>query len=176
MTDWRGLIIVKEIQHKSSDGRVLWEDRNLHNLLHTSGEEFILKSLFVGGKDNNNFIPNNYYFGLDARSTLAVGDTMTTIATDGGEPSANGYIRQEVASLGQFAVGLSGGVNQASTPIITFTAAAGPWGPVSNLFLTTSSGNSGYLIASVPLSQALTVNSGETVSVRMGLSLRDCPV
>jgi hypothetical protein len=90
------------------------------------------------------------------------------------EPSANGYERIALSSSGVFNVSLQGAHYRADGPIVSFAATSGSWGPIRNLFLTTQSDNNGVLIASVPLSQTITVNMGEAVNMRMGLSLKDC--
>lgn len=169
---WSGLVKVLHIQHLSSSGEVIWEDRNLKNVFHTEGEAFVLNSVFSGGNNPNSFIPDNYYFGLDNRATPSAGDTMSDIV---GEPTVNGYFRQSVSSTSQFTVSIVEGVNQANGPIIQFSASGGSWGPVRQLFLTNSAGVSGDLIATVALSTEITVEDGESVNMRMGLSLRDCP-
>jgi hypothetical protein len=166
---WHGLMKLLEIKHLSADGDVLWKSENIRNILHTSGEEFMLTSLFSDAST----IPTDYVFGLDNRLTVAAADTMTDVSLV--EPAGNGYFRQAVASDGQFVISVVNGVNRASGPIITFSAAGGSWGPVRNLFLTDQPDSSGFLIASVPLAQVLTVADGESVSMRMALSLRDCP-
>lgn len=166
------LMRVIELTHYGKNGEVLYRDKNLTNIFHTSGEEFILKAIFTG----ETAVPSSYYFGLDDRVSLSADDTMSTIQTEGDEPATNGYVRQAVASTGEFSVTLIDGVNQAQGPIISFVAVDGDWGPVSNLFLSTKSDNTGYLLASIPLAQTVTISDGETISMRMGLSLRDCPL
>lgn len=170
---WNGLITIVQIQHLDKNGKCLWEDNNLRNMLHYGGEQFVLTAIFSSGNTTaTTTIPDNYYFGLDTRSTLAAADDMSAIT---GEPSINGYARQSVSSTGQFVVSFVGGVYQAKSPILTFTASTGPWGPVKNLFMTNKSDNSGYLISSAPLSQTITVAAGESVTMRLAMSLRDCP-
>jgi hypothetical protein len=162
--DWHGLLTILEISH-IRDGKVIWQDKNLRNLFHTTGEEFMLKALFEGLA-----LPAAYYLGLDNRSAIDVADTMTDLVD---EPSVNGYLRQSVDYDG-FTVSLNSGVNRALSPIVTFMASGGSWGPVRNLFLTNESDDSGYLIASVPLSASATLNPGDNITMRMGLSLQDC--
>ena len=170
--DWNGLVKILEIEHINIKGEILWSQKNLYNVFHTAGEQFVLSAVFSGGV-NNTIIPYNYYFGLDNRSTIAAGDTMSTIVA---EPNNNGYGRIGLSSSGVFTVVLPvGGTHyRANGPIISFLANGGSWGPVSNLFLTTQPNNTGVLIASVPLTQTVTVNTGEVVNMRMGLTLKDC--
>jgi hypothetical protein len=166
-------IEILEIKHTDKYGKVLWESHNLPNMLHVTGEQFMLLATFVGGTTNT-YIPASYYFGLDNRVTLAAADTLATTAVS--EPSTYGYGRASVSSTGQFSVSLAmTGHNLATSPIVTFSAIGGTWGPVRNMFLATTANNSGYLIASVALLSSMTLNSGEQLSARIGLGLKDCP-
>jgi len=169
-SNWNGLVKILEVEHLSKEGDVLWKSENLYNILHTTGEQYILEVVFDGTT-----IPTTYFFGLDNRVSLEASDTMLTIATEGNEPTINGYIRQGVLSAGEFVVALNSGIFQASSPIVSFRALDGPWGPVKNLFFTTQADNSGFLVASVPLGEEIIVADGQIVNFRMGLALRDCP-
>jgi hypothetical protein len=168
-TNWNGLMKVLEIRHETKDGKLLWKEENLYNLLHTEGEEFILRALFLGQP-----IPANYYLGLDNRITLDVGDDQSTAITNG-EPTVNGYVRQSVVS-DIFTISInSNGFNQANSPIVSFQASGGSWGPVRNIFLTNVADASGFLIASAPLTSTIIVSDSEIVSMRLGMALKDCP-
>ena len=165
--NWQGIMKVLEIQHLSKTGKVLWEDKNLLNLLHTEGEGYILDVVFGGG-----IIPDTYYLGLDNRDTIAASDTPDDLIT---EPIGNGYTRQPVLSSGEFTFALTtGGFIQAQTPIVTFIASGGSWGPVNNLWLTTEADNTGLLISTVSLTSEVTLLDGERVTMRLGLGMRDC--
>lgn len=167
------VIQILDIYHKDKDGNILWEAHNLPNMLHIVGEEFMLKAVFTGGVTNT-FIPANYYFGLDNRVALVAADTLATTAVT--EPTTNGYARVPVSSTAQFTVAIAmTGHNVASSPLVTFQAVGGNWGPVTNLFMATTINNTGYLIASVPLLSTQTVTAGNTLSGRIGLGLKDCP-
>jgi hypothetical protein len=165
------LLKVIEIQH-IRDGKVIWEDKNLYNTLHTLAEQYFLSVLFGGVTP-----PANYFMGLDNRGTITVDDTMESLVD---EPTANGYLRQQVSSssgwnIQQVTINETN-IYQAIGSIITFQANGGSWGPVNNLFMTTTSDNSGVLLASVILSQEVTLNSGDSINMRMSLSLRDAPL
>lgn len=163
---WYGLVKILEIQHVR-DNKVIWEDKNILNTLHVGGELFILSCAF----DNDGTLPPaNYYFGLDNRATVSVDDTMSEIED---EPVGNGYLRAAVSSSGQFTTELIGGAFRATSQILTFTATGLGWGPVSNLFLSSTSDNSGILIATTQLSVPVTLASGDALNLRMGLSLQD---
>ena len=156
------LLTILNIKHIRNN-QVIWEASNLKNILHTQGEEYILKAAFSGES------VASFFFGLDARDTLAAEDEMTDLVN---EPSENGYNRQSIAA--DFEVSIdSGGFNRAVSPIVAFAAAGGDWGPVKNLFFTDKEDNSGLLIASVALGTNLTVTDGDTISMRMALSLQD---
>lgn len=164
--DWHGLVKILEIQH-IRDGKVIWEEKNLHNTLHVGGELFILTCCF----DNDGSLPPaNYYFGLDNRSSVTADDLMTDLVD---EPSTNGYLRAAVSSAGQFTVDVLSGVYRATSQIVTFSATGGGWGPVSNLFLATTTDDSGILIASTPLSNTITLTNGDAINMRMALALQD---
>lgn len=159
---------VAEIQHVRN-GRVIWEDRNLYNTLHSGGEQFLLQCLFATGDAS---VPDSYYLGLDARTSIDVVDTMADLED---EPSENGYIRQALGSDGGWTISQVSDVYRAIGNIITFSADGGSWGPVTNLFLTNRIDDDGILIASVLLSSELTLNDGDSINMRMSLSLRDYP-
>src|SRR4051812_4705254 len=106
-SDWRGLIKIVEVVHRSRTGEGLWKANNLRNMLHSGGEQFMLNALFVGGKSSNAYIPTNYYFGLDNRTSLSALDEMGDIVS---EPNVFGYSRQSVSSLNTFQVALAAGI------------------------------------------------------------------
>ena len=170
---WNGLITVQEINLTNEKGEVLWENKNLKNMLHLQGDQFILNALFLGGVTNT-YIPSSYYFGLDNRISLAASNTMSNISS-GGEPAIHGYSRNAVASVGAFTVSLVSGVYQAQCPILVYSASGGSWGPIRNLFMTNKSDYSGVLISSVALGQIITVSSGNSINLKMGMALKDCP-
>lgn len=169
--DWPGLMQILWVEHVR-DGEVLYREENILNKLHFLGEEFLLKALFAGGNTPNTFIPDQYYIGLDARPTISVDDTMEDLV---GEPFVNGYTRQPCSSLNGFTIDVVGGVHRATSQIVTFTASGGGWGPMLNIFLSDKQNTTGVLISSALLSSPVTVISGDSVNMRMALSLRYCP-
>jgi hypothetical protein len=110
--------------------------------------------------------------GLDDRATITTDDLITDLSN---EPINNGYLRAAVSSSGSFSVDVLNGVYRATSQIVTFTATGSGWGPVKNLFLTTTADNSGVLLASSPLSNTITLAGGDAVNMRMALALQDCP-
>ena len=170
MNNWNGILRIIEIQHRNSKGEILWEDKNILNILHQDGEEFVLRAAFTGGQVST-IIPENYYLGLDNRATVVAANTMDDLI---GEPSVTrGYERQAVGSSGDFAINFQTDHYVATSPIVAFRADE-TWGPVRNLFITDQSDNTGYLIASAVLTSAIEVNAGESVTMRIGMQLRTC--
>lgn len=165
------LIGIDSIQHLDCQNNIKWEAKNLLNTLHYSGEEFVLRSVFIGGKADNAYIPNFYYFGLDNRPSLSASDVMSSLIS---EPTLNGYLRIPISSSDEFSLGTSGSNKKINSPIVTFQATGGSWGPVRNLFLTDKPDGSGYLISSVYLGSSITVLAGESINLRLGIVLKDC--
>jgi hypothetical protein len=159
---------IVDLVHRDASGRVIFESTNIHNMVHGSGEEFMLGVLFSGEA-----VPDLYYMGLDSRSAPSSSDLMGDLESS--EPSSNGYERQSVDS-GDFALALnSSGSWQATGPTVLFRATGGSWGPVRNIFLCTGLGyESPVLISSAPIGQDLVVQDGETVTMRMAMSLSGC--
>jgi hypothetical protein len=151
---------ISEIIHFDIDGKELWRMEDIHNVFHVQGEEYFLKALFTGLA-----IPTNYYVGLDNRLNINKADIASGLL---GEPTGGGYTRKTVSSFG--AVYESGKWRVKSTTLI-FNAIGGGWGPVRNAFLTTSTGNSGYLISSVPLQSPRTLTDGQSLSFRYVLAM-----
>lgn len=170
MRDWNGILKIVEIQHIDVDGTVLWEQKNLLNLLHLDGEEFLLRAAFTGGQDST-IIPENYYIGLDNRTTVEADQTVDDLS---GEPTAGGYERQEVSSSGDFSVDFLDDHFQITSPILVFRSTSASWGPVANLFLTTADDDSGYLISTIVLESSISLTPGQNVSIRLAMSFRAC--
>jgi hypothetical protein len=164
--NWRGIMKVLEVRHIRNN-KVIWEDCDLYNMLHAEGQEILLNAVFAGGS-----IPSSYYLGLDNRSSLAVTDNLADLLT---EPSTNGYTRFTASASSDFTISsdISGNFKSQSV-LLTFIAAGGSWGPVKNLFMSSSLDNAGKLISSVALSEALTLVDGDIINLRINLSLTDC--
>jgi hypothetical protein len=165
-TAWRGILKIDQIEHIRK-GEVIWRDENIHNVLHQEGESFLLSVCFA---NDGSILPSNYYFGLDARGTIQITDTISSLFD---EPTAGGYSRIPISSSSQFTIESVNGIYRATSPTIIFTASGVGFGPVSNLFMTTSSDDSGVLISSAALSSAITLASGDTVNLKMSLQLHD---
>lgn len=161
---------VVELKHYSTNGDLLWEQDVVPNIIHAEGELYCLTALFATLVTS---IPSNYYAGLDNRATPARTDTLANLSQ---EPSQNGYARQPLNSGSGFVVSVNNaGVYQATSNVITFVANGGTWGPVKNIFLTTGVDNSGKLISTAALDGQHYLNTGESLTMRLALTLRDFP-
>ncbi len=168
--NWHGLMKIIEICHWDSDGNLIWKENNILNMLHQEGEEFLLKAAFVGGKVST-IIPDFYYIGLDNRLTVRATDTMDNLI---GEPITGGYLRQAVSSSGDFSINFEQNHFIATSPIVAFRATTASWGPASNLFLTDKLDNSGSLISTAILPSPISLDSGQSVTMRIGMQILEC--
>jgi len=172
MSNWHGILKIDEITH-IRDGQVVSQDRNLTNMLHTLGEQFLLKCAFAKGTADTP--PLNYYFGLDGRSTLAFADTVATLS--GVEPTSGGYARQAVSAESGFTFETTGtgpAIYRATCSVVTFSATGNYGLTVKNLFMATNAiAGQGILVASVPLTSALNLVSGDSINVKMSVQLHD---
>lgn len=171
-SNWHGIMKIMEVTHCDSLGKILFYEKNIHNILHNDGEEFILRAAFTGGQIST-VIPDDYYLGLDNRSEIDIIDDMDSLI---GEPQSGGYERQSVSSSGDFAINFEADHYLATSPIVAFRSTSAEWGPVRNLFLTDKNDNTGSLISTAVLSSSLIVSLGDSVTMRIGMQLRDCLV
>jgi hypothetical protein len=167
--NWPGIMKIKEIQHKDSKGNIIWEAFDIPNLLHLEGEQFLLQAAFTGGKTST-IIPEYYYLGLDNRLLVSVEDNVGDLLS---EPSFAGYQRAEIASSNDFAINFEQNHYVATSPIVAFRATTGSWGPVSNLFLTAQVNGSYKLLSTAVLPAAVALDSGESVTMRIGMQIRE---
>lgn len=164
------LLRIEEIKHLDSDGTILWKQEGINNIFHKDGQQFVLSVAFATGAGIT--IPTNYYLGLDNRTTPSLTDILSSLSA---EPTQNGYLRQAVSSANGFSVSVSNDGNyRATSSVATFSASGGAWGPVRNLFLTTSSTSTGYLISSAQLDTPRTVLDGQTLTMRISVGLVNC--
>lgn len=164
MSCWHGVLKIIEVEH-IRDSKVIWSQKDLLNMLHIKGEEFLLTCCF---NNNGSYPPSDYFFGLDNRMVISKEDIMDDLVE---EPVGNSYIRQSRSSNGGFTIETFNNGYRAVSNIMTFSAAGLGWGPVRNIFMATSPDTSGVLVSSVALSQEITLLSGDSVNLRMSLSL-----
>lgn len=169
--NWHGIMKIIEIQHLDSNNNIIWQAKNIYNLLHSEGEQFLLQAAFTGGK-NSTVIPEYYYLGLDNRDPEQV-DVSNDMADLTGEPLSGGYQRVAIPSLGTFAINYDQDHYVATSPIVSFNSLSGTWGPVRNLFLTAPVQTQYKLISTAVLPSPIFLNFGQTVTMRIGLQIRD---
>lgn len=159
---WNGILIIDEFVVHRQD-KVIYEEKNIKNIFHANGQFYFLKILF-----KHLSAPNNYYIGLDNRTTLSLEDTLDSLD---GEPVGKGYIRQNI-SANNFQVNLNQNGNyRVVGPTVTFNATTGSWGPVKNIFLTNaSSGTDGYLVSSARLAEAITLNPPDSATLKFAFA------
>lgn len=160
---------VVDLTHKDSQGAVLYKAENIRNRIHLLGEDFILKVLFGGVQ-----IPNLYFIGLDSRESISPEDSIADL--EDMEPSSYGYERKSINSDDFSVIQNPSGFMQANSPTVLFTALGNSWGPIRNIFLSTGLGHSSpsILVSSASIGQNLIVSPGDTVSMRMAMSLSSC--
>jgi hypothetical protein len=163
----KGVHVIAHVRHRNRDGEVIWEE-TIHNIFHDEGEEYLVKVAF----SEELSVPATHYIGLDARTTLAEADTLSSLA---GEPSGNGYARQAVNTDNtDYTASQESGDWQAATKIVTFAASGGSIGPVDNCFLCdAASGTTGDLYCSLALSQERTLGDGEELDVSMTIKVSE---
>ena len=179
------LLTVESIKLLDENNKVKYEQNNIKNTLHQSGQFYMLNSLFANKtRCNPPGVENQcdgqaitlgnlkstrvdfYYAGLDNRTSLSPTDTMASLVD---EPSSNGYSRQKITSWSSPVI--SNSVYVVKSNSITFSASSTGWGPVRNIFLATTQNVSGFLISSVKLNQELILRAGDTSVLIMNLSL-----
>lgn len=166
--NWYGIMKIIEIQHVDFKGNIIWNAKNIKNVLHLEGEKFLLEAAFYGGQ-NSTVVPTAYYLGLDNRTNVALADTLDEITE---EPVGSGYQRAEIQSNGVFTISFQDDRYIANSPIVSFRAVTGGWGPCRNLFLT---GNE-KLISTAQLPSAIELKSGDVITMRIGMQIRDYTV
>lgn len=154
------------VKHVSVTGEVLFEDRG-PNIFHDEGEEWLLDVAFTEVLTP----PTDFYLGCDDRDGVdnaapAEADTLASLV---GEPDGtNGYSRQAVTSNDtDWTVDQPSGDYRATSKTVTFTASGGPIGPLTTLFLATSSDNTGRLLCTRALSQERNLADGESLECSM---------
>jgi len=147
------------------DGKVIWEDVGSNSLVQ-GGEEQILETYF---RDNGTFIPTEFYVRL-CNETLTVTSTLLSITT---EPVGNGYSAQlvERSTVGFPTKDIDSGVIRLTSKLLSFTASGGQIGPVTTAYLSTTSDNSGTLIAFRALSLTRTILDGDTMTLQFRIKL-----
>jgi len=153
-----------EWEHRDVDGSTI-DKWTTYNALANEGEINILDSYFRGEN-----VPVTFHLML-VNDTPTITDTLATIS---GEPSGNGYARQEFTRdiTGWPTLGVDSGHGMITSKLVVFEAIGGSWGPVIYAILTTvPTGTSGPLITFVGLSYSKTLTIGQTLVCRVRVKL-----
>lgn len=161
---------IVEMQILDKNDNVVFERKNILNTTHTDWQEFALKTLF--NTDSGETIPENYWIGLDNRGTITVADTLNSLS---GEPTTNNYARISVSSEDGFDVELNDDGNyQATTSSLLWTAVGGSFGPVQNVFISTTQNSTGYLLGTIQFTDTpRTLANGEKIILRTGIDMQN---
>src|SRR5690348_12026888 len=159
------------VQHRNGLGELLWEEKDIPNILHDDGSRHILANSFKTG-DSFAGVPSNDYIGLRSNSAAET-DTLSSGLTELG--AVNGYARNPVSTTTGFALSLISGGYKATSGNVVFTnsAAVGTnaWTAAVALFLATTIDNTGKLISSAALSTSRTLLGQDTLTVSCFISM-----
>ena len=75
LKNWRGILKIDEFSVLNEKKEIIYQEKNIHNILHQEGELLILSVLFTGST-----APSSYYIGLDNRPTLAFTNTLSSLS------------------------------------------------------------------------------------------------
>lgn len=152
-------------RHRNRAGYVKWEKFGLENAVVNEGEENVLKAYFTAES-----VPTEFYLGL-ANDSILETDGLGDIQ---GEPSGNGYSRAliERSTVGFPTIELHEGDYRITSKTVTFTASGGDLGPVNVAFLSTTSDNTGKLIAFAGLTLERTILDGDSLEGGLQIKLK----
>lgn len=181
MFEEKGLVLIRWNPHwivkHLRDGKVIWKEEYLKNILHDEGEQAILSAYFATAMSGYGAPPANLYIGLDARASLAEADTLVSLS---GEPAVGGYARKAVSTGGtglsgqDFYINQPGAYYRAESKTVTFTASGANYPAVTKVFIcTVLSGTAGKLICSLALSGSRTVLDGDSLQTSMQVGLHE---
>lgn len=142
------------------NGRVIYEEKDKHNIVPDEGEKAILETFYRGKASI--YLPNNkFYIGLYKGS---IGE-LTTLATIPNEPSGNGYSRLEVvrSPVGWPTIEKHEGDWRVVSKELELQASGGNIGPVNGAFIATTSDNTGALIGAVAMAVERTILAGDKI-------------
>ena len=146
------------------DGEVIWQDYK-RNALVDEGEENMLETYYC-----DQDAPSQFYLRL-CRDSLREIDTLLDVQN---EPTLYGYAPQmiERSTVGFPTKELHEGDYRLTTKQVTYAASGGAIGPVNCAYLSTTSDNSGKLIAFVSLSMERTILDGDSLYAQISIKLK----
>ena len=151
------------------DGKLKWSENQRANALANEGEYSILDTYFRGA-----IAPTGYYLRL---YNATPGLTSTLLTLSASEPAtANGYnpATQGLAknTTDWPTLSLVFSHYEVTSKTITITASGGTIGPVTYAAVTTTSDNTGKLVAYAPLSATRTLNAGDSLQMTYKVRLQ----
>jgi hypothetical protein len=158
---WYG---VWEFYHWDKFGNLIWTE-TVENALQDEGEQLALDTFL------RNASLTEFYLGL-ANDTPVETDTLADLV---GEPSGNGYARQQIerSDVGWPTLELDAGDYMGTSKLVTFTANGGSIGPVNIMFLTNvASGTSGKYVSWASLSTSRTIQDQESLGCKMKIKMK----
>lgn len=152
------------IQHLDINKNIIFEDVK-ENALADEGESSILDTYFRATSS-----PTAFYVRL-FNDTPTETDSLSDLT---GEPSGNGYASATIerSIVGFPTLESDSGDYQVVSKQVTFTASGGEWSAVTYAVLSTTTDNTGKLVAYVALSQARTLADGESLRIQITIKLQ----
>ena len=164
--NWNGLVTIEELVVRDND-KIIYEAKDLKNILHTGGQE-----LFLGCMFKNVSIPTTYYVGLDNRSTILANQSMSDIS---GEPNVSGYARQPLIKDTDFSFATTTNPVKIRSSTVVFSYAGFSYSATDMFLCTVATGTSGILISTVGFGTVINVSSSSTsVSMKFAMTLGSC--
>jgi hypothetical protein len=155
-----------------SQGKVVWEGKNLENQIANQGIASILEYFYRG---NANYKPAQFFVRL-CNYVPQVTDTLSSVSTyepniTSGSIPLNGYAPQLVTDFPTSTQDANGSTLTITSAQVVFTADGGNIGPVTTAFVATSNGPSGTspdsggkLISYLPLAITRTILNGDSMT------------
>lgn len=158
------LTTIKWITHKDKNNNLLWKMKNVKNILHLEGQEYIIKSLF-----NSLIASQNYFCGLDSREEVNEEDTSQSLIS---EPFTNSSYSRFSLNSNSFLYSVYRNKPQVRTSLVKYSNTNLQPIIFKNTFIITPPINGKeYLLSSNKLGGSKTINKGETVTFRLLFSL-----
>jgi len=167
------------LRHWDKDGRLLWQARDLENILHDTGAEYLLSACFATAFANFGAPPANVYLGLDNRTTPGQTDTLASLS---GENALGSYGYSRLALItggtgagGQDFVLAKATYWAATSKTVEWTCATQAWTAVKQLFLATdptavADASGKHLICTVALQGTRTLLVGDKLDASIILT------
>lgn len=154
------------------------EQKNLSNVLHFEGEQYILAAAFNTAMREHEGTPEFLYVGIDNRETVTPAQTLTDVVA--AEPTLGSYQRAPISTKDGFASGWVRVKGKKDDSIfilnrtLTFRAEGGDIGRVKHYFLTTAAqGANGKLIMTTPMKKPFDFDEDWSIKADFTISLRE---